>query len=634
MGSDRRFSDAVERLRIVATRICHQWLIALALIFALAIGVAACQRPPNAAPIDDPRGGKEGKRLFAVNCANCHGEKGDRLPVAPLASKEFLDSRGDATLLAMISEGKGTMPGFSKVRGGPLADTEINALVAYISTAAGRTSSSELAESGKQVFSSTCTTCHGEKGDRIPIVPLSAKGYLDNRTDSELIRAITDGKGVMPAFGKSASQGLTDQQIKAVVAYLRFTVDSNVAASARIGRDLYMGNCLSCHGERGERIPGINLPSSEYLSKLGDGGLISTINEGKGVMPGFGRAKGGSFSVLETAALLAYMKSWAGLSATSALAGAGVGGEGKDLFARNCVPCHGDGGDKVPGVRLKSADFLQSRTDSVLLQTITDGNAKGMPAWGKSAGGPFTVEQTRAILDYLKSSAGATSAPVKAETSSPSTTEARPLSSDLAAQAAKGKEVFTKNCVACHGETRDKMPTCKLTDKDWVAQKGDEGLTNSITNGKGPMPAWGKAKGGALSDDDIKSVVAYLKQAVGLGGGAGVGAAATGTGASVPTGAPTATAVDEPRIVPTADIGKELFFKNCTACHGEDGLRVKQCPLGSRAWLNNTSEESLRARITGGKPAAGMPTWGKVKGGSLSDSQISAVMLYLSAAAK
>src|SRR5947209_1596193 len=56
----------------------------------------------------------EGHGLFQSECVTCHGDKGDRIPVAPLNSREFLDSRGDATLAAVIGEGKGVMPAWGK----------------------------------------------------------------------------------------------------------------------------------------------------------------------------------------------------------------------------------------------------------------------------------------------------------------------------------------------------------------------------------------------------------------------------------------------------------------------------------------------------------------------------------------
>src|SRR5918911_3551286 len=91
----------------------------------------------------------EGRSLFQSDCVTCHGDKGDRIPVAPLNSRDFLDSRGDATLVAVIGEGKGVMPAWGKARGGPLTDDQIRAVVAYLSSAANRSSPIVLASTGQ-----------------------------------------------------------------------------------------------------------------------------------------------------------------------------------------------------------------------------------------------------------------------------------------------------------------------------------------------------------------------------------------------------------------------------------------------------------------------------------------------------
>src|SRR3989337_1522139 len=50
------------------------------------------------------------KQLYEQNCAECHGEQGNRLPIAPLDSKDFLASVGEAGLVAATRDGKGAMP--------------------------------------------------------------------------------------------------------------------------------------------------------------------------------------------------------------------------------------------------------------------------------------------------------------------------------------------------------------------------------------------------------------------------------------------------------------------------------------------------------------------------------------------
>jgi cytochrome c oxidase cbb3-type subunit 3 len=75
--------------------------------------------------------------------------------------------------------------------------------------------------------------------------------------------------------------------------------------------------------------------------------------------------------------------------------------------------------------------------------------------------------------------------------------------------------LFAKNCATCHGKD-GKAKTFKakfnhardLTDPEWQASVTDERLFNSITNGRGHMPAWGKK----LSEAEINSLVAYVRQ--------------------------------------------------------------------------------------------------------------------------
>ncbi|MBI4322314.1 MAG: c-type cytochrome [Chloroflexi bacterium] len=623
-----------------------------------------------------------GKQLYQQNCNSCHGTPGDRLPVAPLFAKEFLESRGDATLMMVIAEGKGAMPAWGKVRGGPLNDSEVQNLVAFLNYSAGRESSSVRAGKGRDSYASSCVSCHGEKGDRVPVAPLNVKGFLDSRSDEDLANAIAEGKGLMPARGRAKGGDLTDEQVSSVVDYLRNTVEANVATSASRGREFYLSRCLTCHGERGERISGVSLASFEFLNSRGDGALVSAISDGKGTMPAFGRGKGGAYEPTEIAAILAYLKAWSGTNASSALTGAAPGGEGKDLFTMSCAPCHGQAGDKVAGVKLRSKSFLQQRGEARLTQTISQGNAKGMPAWARSSGGPLSDEQINGLVRYLQSTAvdAETSAPPAGTSASPALSEkkdgaAAPASSGQAGAGtspgpsaqtnaataaaagapssagaidaslvAKGKELFAKTCVTCHGESRDRIPTCKLADRTWVEQKGEAGLIQSIANGKGGMPAWSTAKGGSLSDTDIKALAAFLLSAV----GAGPNAAAQSSGGTSAAGQSSAeTLASKARVTsslsarggtsPVAressasrlSAGKDLFTRYCQACHGADGRGQPNCPLGSKEWLQNMSQEGLAARIKNGKPSAGMPAWGKGNGGPLEDADVTAIMMYL-----
>lgn len=72
--------------------------------------------------------------------------------------------------------------------------------------------------------------------------------------------------------------------------------------------------------------------------------------------------------------------------------------------------------------------------------------------------------------------------------------------------------LFEEHCATCHGKD-GQAKTFKakfnharnLTDAKWQAEVSDERLFNSITNGKGKMPAWG------LSEAQINALVAYVR---------------------------------------------------------------------------------------------------------------------------
>ena len=75
--------------------------------------------------------------------------------------------------------------------------------------------------------------------------------------------------------------------------------------------------------------------------------------------------------------------------------------------------------------------------------------------------------------------------------------------------------LFAKNCATCHGKD-GQAKTFKakfnharnLTDPAWQISVSDEQLFNSISNGRGRMPAWGKK----LSKEQIDALVAYVRK--------------------------------------------------------------------------------------------------------------------------
>src|SRR5712691_5989304 len=55
---------------------------------------------------------------------------------------------------------------------------------------------------------------------------------------------------------------------------------------------------------------------------------------------------------------------------------------GSAIYAAQCTPCHGPGGDGIAGVNLRSGRFRRASTDDELRGVITTGiSGTGMPAF-------------------------------------------------------------------------------------------------------------------------------------------------------------------------------------------------------------------------------------------------------------
>lgn len=125
-------------------------------------------------------------RLYAQNCAGCHGADGSLGPARPLKDSLYLALAGASNLRIMIADGvPGTSsPAFAKRAGGNLTDKQINILVGEMLSrwgAADQYRSLQLPpysireaiatgsgpgdpQRGAVAYQSYCATCHGVGG--------------------------------------------------------------------------------------------------------------------------------------------------------------------------------------------------------------------------------------------------------------------------------------------------------------------------------------------------------------------------------------------------------------------------------------------------------------------------------------
>ena len=182
-------------------------------------------------PVDaaDPRVARGGE-LYAKYCALCHGPEGagyaaDNAP--SLVSETLLASAHDGFLQGSIERGRpGTpMAAYGQRLGGPLAEHEIRAIVAWMRRNGPRarplaaTQAHGDPKRGLAVWNQRCAECHGTPADRKTAPHLSNPVFLDLASDAFIRHAIVHGRPGTPMipFGNV----LEEQEIDDVLALIR-----------------------------------------------------------------------------------------------------------------------------------------------------------------------------------------------------------------------------------------------------------------------------------------------------------------------------------------------------------------------------------------------------------------------------
>jgi len=244
--------------------------------------------------------------------------------------------------------------------------------------------------------------------------------------------------------------------------------------------------------------------------------------------------------------------------------------DGQALFKQYCSTCHGD---RVP----PATDVAQAR------QIITSGGAhQTMPVWGNV----LTQAQIDALVNFIINSSQGTSIQ-------------------------RGQTLFAQNCAPCHGELGEGGPNpanpnqliAAIGTAEFLNTRDDTTLFQIISQGQPDqgMSPFGSANGGNLDDDQINSIVAYLR--------------------SWQANPPVTTL---PQItIPTINLSAADIYKSvCAQCHGQNGEGSIGPILND---LSDDTDQDINDVINQGIPNTNMLAFGSI----LSEPQIQGLVAII-----
>lgn len=344
---------------------------------------------------------------------------------------------------------------------------------------------------------------------------------------------LRDALGPESDFEPHAGVDVSELDPDSATALLNFLI-------APDGQRLFALNCSSCHGN-----------AVEFSGSREE--LRTIIEQGGGhlTMP----AMAGVLSEVDIEVLAAY-----------AVDPASAGPAAEPLYRQNCEVCHGS--------RVPSADSLEAAVEII----ASGGSHETMPVWGAV----LTEEQIEALTDYAYAAA-----------------EGSP--------AIAGQELYAQHCAVCHGDfgegginpANPGVTIAPISTAQYLATRDDTTIRAIITQGQpdSGMSPFGLAFGGALDDEEIGALVAFIRS----------------WQADPPVELP-----PEVERAPLLADAAEIYADFCSQCHGVDGEGGIGPSFQDPEFQAVHTDQQLFDSIDLGHPATAMIAWGTV----LSDDQI------------
>ena len=182
----------------------------------------------------------EGKDLFAVSCASCHGEDAQGSKVAPslvgagAAAVDFQVGTGRMPLKETNAEAPRKPPVFTQ--------SQIYAIAAYVASLGGGpaipsdqqvTTAGANTGLGQSLFNANCAQCHNYSGAGGALTDGKYAPPLTQATSKQIYEAMLTGPEAMPVFNDST---LTPQDKRDIIAYVEQTRSEASPGGFSLGR--------------------------------------------------------------------------------------------------------------------------------------------------------------------------------------------------------------------------------------------------------------------------------------------------------------------------------------------------------------------------------------------------------------
>jgi cytochrome c oxidase cbb3-type subunit 3 len=179
----------------------------------------------------DPAALSAGRNLFLNNCAACHGSDARGARGYPnLTDDEWLWGGEPQQIHSTIKGGRtGVMPAF----GAGIPEEQRRLLADYVTHLAGREVDTARVESGRQLFTASCSVCHGPGGEGNQLLGaprLANESWLHGSGRETIFDVITNGRmNSMPA----QETALGPDRVHVLAAYVYSLSRREVTADSR-----------------------------------------------------------------------------------------------------------------------------------------------------------------------------------------------------------------------------------------------------------------------------------------------------------------------------------------------------------------------------------------------------------------